>query len=244
MPVKSSRFMRRSVLKALSDRAAGNDYPLAAKRAAVKGRIRMQHEVHSNGNREMAKGKNVLTTGDVARICNVAPRTVSKWFDSGQLKGYRIPGSKDRRIPLSELLRFMKVHNIPTGALPVGKLRILIVDSNEHAASALADSLQTKADYEIRIVKSSFETGVIAQKFAPHVILINLLARDIDAAAICKSVRMDEDLQTIKVIALANHLRDSEATALLQKGFDGYVSDSADVSQVIKRVEEATAIVY
>ena len=51
----------------------------------------------------MAKGKNVLTTGDVAKICNVAPRTVSKWFDSGQLKGYRIPGSKDRRIPLQRV---------------------------------------------------------------------------------------------------------------------------------------------
>ncbi|HUU19441.1 MAG TPA: hypothetical protein VMW72_19990 [Sedimentisphaerales bacterium] len=36
----------------------------------------------------MAKGKNVLMTGDVAKICNVAPRTVSKWFDNGQLKGY------------------------------------------------------------------------------------------------------------------------------------------------------------
>ena len=49
----------------------------------------------------------VLTTGQVAKICNVAPRTVSKWFDSGQLRGYRIPGSKDRRIPVQQLVRFM-----------------------------------------------------------------------------------------------------------------------------------------
>jgi len=35
----------------------------------------------------------VFTTGQVAKICKVAPRTVSKWFDSGRLKGYRIPGS-------------------------------------------------------------------------------------------------------------------------------------------------------
>ena len=42
--------------------------------------------------------KEVLTTGEVAKICNVAARTVSKWFDSGQIEGYRIPGSKDRRI--------------------------------------------------------------------------------------------------------------------------------------------------
>ena len=46
----------------------------------------------------MRTDKEVLTTGEVAKICNVAPRTVSKWFDSGQLQGYRIPGSKDRRI--------------------------------------------------------------------------------------------------------------------------------------------------
>lgn len=61
----------------------------------------------------MAKGKKVLTPGDVAKICNVAHRTVQKWFDSGLLTGYRLPGSRDRRIPVSELISFMKASNIP-----------------------------------------------------------------------------------------------------------------------------------
>ena len=61
----------------------------------------------------MAKGNNVLTAGEVAEICNVASRTVHKWFDCGDLKGYRIPLSRDRRIPIPELLRFMKVYGIP-----------------------------------------------------------------------------------------------------------------------------------
>ena len=52
--------------------------------------------------------KKVFTTGQVAKICKVAPRTVSKWFDSGRLKGYRIPGSQDRRIPREQLIRFLK----------------------------------------------------------------------------------------------------------------------------------------
>jgi excisionase family DNA binding protein len=47
--------------------------------------------------------KKVFTTGQVAKICKVAPRTVSKWFDSGRLRGYRIPGSQDRRIPREQL---------------------------------------------------------------------------------------------------------------------------------------------
>ncbi|MHC4194374.1 MAG: helix-turn-helix domain-containing protein, partial [Planctomycetota bacterium] len=145
----------------------------------------------------MAKGKNVLTTGDVAKICNVAPRTVSKWFDNGQLKGYRIPGSKDRRIPVSELVRFMKDNNIPATSLPVGKIRVLIVDSSEDRASALAKDLAAKGNYKMQTVHSTFETGLAAHKFAPHVLLINLLAQGIDAKDICSTIRSDKELETI-----------------------------------------------
>ena len=61
--------------------------------------------------------KKVFTTGQVAKICKVAPRTVSKWFDSGRLRGYRIPGSQDRRIPREHLIRFLKEHGMPLGEL-------------------------------------------------------------------------------------------------------------------------------
>ncbi len=192
----------------------------------------------------MAKGKNVLTTGDVAKICNVAPRTVSKWFDSGQLKGYRIPGSKDRRIPINELMRFMKTHNIPTTALKVGGIRVVIADSNEKEATSLAQTLRTKADYEVEIAKSAFEAGIMAQKFSPHVLLVNLLDKNIDAGEICKNIRKTEDLQTVKLVAIANQLSEAEAAALLQKGFDGYVSNPTDATEVIRKIEQSTAIIY
>ena len=192
----------------------------------------------------MAKGKNVLTTGDVAKICSVAPRTVSKWFDSGQLRGYRIPGSKDRRIPLSELVRFMKAHNMPTDTLPVGRTRVLMVDGEEITGSDTVETLETQGGYEVHMARSGFETGAAVQRYSPHVILLNLLAKGIDASQICTSIRANEDFETIKIIALANHLSDSEVAALMQKGFDGYVSDPANTAEIIKRIEEATAIIY
>lgn len=192
----------------------------------------------------MAKGKNVLTTGDVAKICNVAPRTVSKWFDSGQLKGYRIPGSKDRRIPLNELIRFMKAHNMPTETLSVGKLRILVIDNDEQSQGALVRSLGTRGNYEVQAASTTFETGAAIQRFSPHVVLINLLGNGIDASGICRSIRENEEFATIKLIALANHLNESEEAALLQKGFDGHISNPADTAEVIGRIEEVTAIIY
>ena len=63
----------------------------------------------------MSKGRKVLPTGDVAEACNVSGRTAVKWFDEGLLEGYKLPGSKDRRIPRGELVRFMKEYGIPGG---------------------------------------------------------------------------------------------------------------------------------
>ena len=55
----------------------------------------------------------IFTTGEVGRICGVAARTVTKWTDSGLLPFYVVPGSKDRRITRSSLVRFMEERGIP-----------------------------------------------------------------------------------------------------------------------------------
>ena len=192
----------------------------------------------------MQKKKDVLTTGQVAQICNVAPRTVTKWFDAGQLKGYRIPGSRDRRIPTSELIKFMKAHDMPTDALETSALRMLIIDDDWEAAENMATALQAKKNYEVHIAQNSFDAGLLAQKVVPHVILINLMSSSIDATVVSKYVRTNDDLSGTKVIAMAATLKDSEAQALMQKGFDEVITDTGDILKVIQAINHATAIIY
>ena len=194
--------------------------------------------------KDMVKRKDVLTTGQVAQICNVAPRTVTKWFDSGQLKGYRIPGSRDRRIPTSELLRFMRAHNIPTGMLELGKLKVLIIDDSSENTSHLAAALAGRANYEVETAHNGFDAGVVAQRFTPHVVLINLLSSGIDAGQICKNIRANGDLAGTKVVAFADHLGEAEAAALLRKGFDNVIANNGDIGHTVKVIEETTAILY
>jgi excisionase family DNA binding protein len=55
----------------------------------------------------------IFTTVQCAEICGVSARTVCKWFDSGRLRGYRIPGSQDRRIPGEFLVRFLREQGMP-----------------------------------------------------------------------------------------------------------------------------------
>ena len=191
---------------------------------------------------DMQKKKDVLTTGQVAQICNVAPRTVTKWFDSGRLKGYRIPGSRDRRIPTSELIKFMKDHHMPADVLETGRIRILIIDSDYRSAEHLTDALSQKESYKIRTAHNSFDAGTFAQKLLPHVIMINLMACDIDAAQVCANVRANPDLKDTKMIAIANGLGEKEISALYKKGFDGALSDPTDTHQVIRLIQDLTSI--
>ncbi len=190
------------------------------------------------------KLKDVLTTGEVAKICNVAPRTVSKWFDSGALHGYRIPGSKDRRIPLNQLIRFMKQHGMPLNGLMSGCTRVLLVDSEQDIVEVLEKILEDEAKYEVEVARGGFAAGVIAEKFRPHVILLDLHLSDIDAPEVARQVKKNPDLQLTKVIAMSGKISDAEAQGLLQQGFDGFLKKPFHVRQVIEAVEDAMAVVY
>lgn len=192
----------------------------------------------------MQKRKDVLTTGQVAQICNVAPRTVTKWFDSGQLKGYRIPGSKDRRIPTNELVRFMKAHDIPTDELEIGQMRILIIDTDWEYSKKMAATFQEKKNYQVHTASNSFDAGLMAQKIIPHIIMINLMAQDIDAAQVCKYIRSNPELAGGKVVAIAENLGENEASALLGKGFDAVLTHPDNFDEAAAIVEQLSAIIY
>jgi pyruvate/2-oxoglutarate dehydrogenase complex dihydrolipoamide acyltransferase (E2) component len=58
-------------------------------------------------------GMEAFTTGEAAKICQVAPRTISKWFDSGRLKGYREPQTNNRMIPRRDLIAFLEDNGMP-----------------------------------------------------------------------------------------------------------------------------------
>jgi excisionase family DNA binding protein len=191
--------------------------------------------------------KDVLTTGEVAKICNVAPRTVSKWFDSGSLKGYRIPGSKDRRIPVAELVRFMRAHGIPMDALSTGRTRVLIVDDEDEITSVLKKVLSEQTNYEVRVSASAFEAGMECERFKPHVVLLDIHLGDNgngDARMVAKIVRENDSLQMTRMIAMSGKLTDGQAQGLRAQGFDTFLKKPFQVRQVVETIEAATNLVH
>ena len=184
---------------------------------------------------KMAKSKDVLTTGEVAEICKVAPRTVSKWFDSGRLGGYRIPGSKDRRIPKAELLRFMKEHGIPLNGLGSDKLRALII-RGEHANNARLEQVLAENAFEVQSADSVFAAGVLAERYKPQVIIWEVESDPQKKKEIPKDIRAIAQMCKAKVLAVTSG--EHEGQELQGCGFDACLSEPVDESRLLGVMQE------
>jgi len=188
-------------------------------------------------------GKNatVLTTGQVAKICNVAPRTVSKWFDSGQLRGYRIPGSKDRRIPVDQLVRFMKAHGIPTTGLDMGVTGVVLLESDESFAKSLADALVGSGEFEVHPAATAFEAGVLVERHRPRVVVLDVAAPGVDPRQIVRTLRSHEHLCHLAVIGTADHLSEGQRQGLTQAGFSDALGKPYDLAALRQSIERQLA---
>lgn len=55
----------------------------------------------------------LMTTGQCAKLARVAARTMAGWIDAGLVKGFRLPGSQDRRVYRPDLIRFLRESGYP-----------------------------------------------------------------------------------------------------------------------------------
>lgn len=186
--------------------------------------------------------KKVFTTGQVAKICKVAPRTVSKWFDSGRLKGYRIPGSQDRRIPREQLIRFLKDHGMPLGELEEEEWhKVLLIGTEKLFNDRIKELLPENEDYKFQYANSGFEAGMLAGNFQPDTIIIDLGLGRAESIQIVARLRADETHTGTLIVGLASE-DEAAPEQLSQHGFNDVFKKPFDVAllgEKIKSIAEA-----
>jgi len=180
--------------------------------------------------------KKVFTTGQVAKICKVAPRTVSKWFDSGRLKGYRIPGSQDRRIPREQLIRFLKEHGMPLGELEEEEWhKVLLIGTEKLFNDRLKELLPEDEDYKFQLANSGFEAGMLAGNFQPDTIIIDLGLGRSEAIQIVARLRADDTHTGTLVVGLASE-DEAAPEQLSQLGFNDVFKKPFDVALLGEKI--------
>ncbi len=165
--------------------------------------------------------KDVFTTGEAAEVCRVSQQTIIRCFDSGRLTGFKVPGSKFRRIPRDELLRFMRTNNIPTDSInggPVVRVLVICADGRLHEAarSAVDQDAFMKDRAGVSMVSTALDAGIEAASNLPGVVIISSDVPGIEMGAAVRRMLLLEHKPD--VICAVQHANESVAQSLRDQG--------------------------
>lgn len=189
----------------------------------------------------MMAGKNsnrVYTSGEVAQICGVSADTVSRWFDLGQIEGYRLGPGGDRRIPYDSLRKFMLSHGIPLDRLDEGEERILVVDDDPYYLDLIPTILSQDHQFKVIVASTGFDAGAMVVEHNPHLIILDIHLTDMDGRMVCERVRARPETKGAKILAISGYIEDDEAEQLSEYGFDDYLKKPFSVEELRDRVQK------
>jgi excisionase family DNA binding protein len=188
------------------------------------------------GSRKM---KDLFTTGEAADICRVSQQTIIRCFDSGRLRGFRVPGSKFRRIPRASLIRFMRDNSIPLDNLDSGKRKVLIVDDDAEIVELISDILSREGGFEIRTASSGYEAGIITQQFHPDLILLDYMLPDVNGNVVCRTIRKNPEFENTRIIIVSGVIKQEEIDQLLRSGAQDFVRKPFSIAELLDKVNAA-----
>lgn len=180
----------------------------------------------------------VFTTGEVADICGISQQTVIRCFDSGRLKGFRVPGSRFRRITRDALIEFMKANSIPLSQLDSGKKRVLVVDDDPGIVEMLSDLLSRDGRFEVATASTGYDAGLLTAQFRPDIILLDYMLPDLNGLRVCQRIRANAEWADVRIIIISGVVRQSEIDELLKAGAQKFMRKPFDVNELIESMVE------
>ncbi len=183
--------------------------------------------------------KKVFTTGEAAEVCKVSQQTIIRCFDSGRLQGFRVPGSKFRRIPRDELLRFMRENDIPTEALErAGKKRVLVVDDDPQIAELFVDALGRDGRFDVRVARNGYDAGMLTEAFRPDAIILDYMLPDVNGNIVCQRIRENDQFARTRIIFVSGVVNPEEVEKLKRAGADDFIRKPFNIEKLIARLAE------
>ena len=176
-----------------------------------------------------------LTTGEVARRCQVSVGTVKNWIEAGQLEAFRTPGGHFR-IKSSALQQFQSAFGFP--ADPDDRPRILVVDDQREFVDLAIDSLKVLLpDARLEGAGGGYEALLRIGSLQPHVLLLDLRMPGLDGFEVCRRVKEAPASKGTRIVAMTGFVDDQAEARALACGADAFISKRAGVAALVRQVK-------
>ena len=170
-----------------------------------------------------------LSTGEIAKLCDVNLRTVIRWIERGALKGFKLPGRGNNRVRVEDFLAFLVEHEIPIPAeLQEDSRKVLVVDDEPAIARALQRVLR-KHGLVAEVAADGFQAGTKLMKDRPILVTLDLSMPGLSGYDVLSFVRETPEIASTRILVISalggealQKAIDLGADAILNKPFDNH----------------------
>ena len=180
--------------------------------------------------------KQVFTTGEAAGLCGVSQQTIIRCFDKGKIDGFRVPGSRFRRIPRSSLIRFMKRNDISCAPLGREKIRTLVVDDDEQILALLQELLESDGRFEVQTADNGYDAGILTERLMPDLVLLDYMLPDVNGNIVCKRIRSNPMTESTRIIIISGATDQEEISQMARDGADDFIAKPFHPDHLFSRV--------
>ncbi|MBL9118994.1 MAG: response regulator [Phycisphaerae bacterium] len=179
--------------------------------------------------------KQVFTTGEAAEVCKVSQQTIIRCFDSGRLNGFRVPGSRFRRIPRGELIRFMRSNEIPLDTLGDDRKRVLVVDDDPQVLAIVQETLKDER-FDLRTAGNGYDAGILTEQFRPDLILLDFMLPDINGSVVCERIRGNPEYAGTRIVFVSGVVDEADVSRLMARGADAFIQKPFRADELLRTV--------
>ncbi|WP_372367818.1 helix-turn-helix domain-containing protein [Candidatus Uabimicrobium sp. HlEnr_7] len=165
--------------------------------------------------------KKSLTTGEVAKLCDVSIPTIHKWVRESRIKHFKMPGSGKIRIPREAIYQFMRSYGFPIDDEEY-ITNILIICNEKNYSEKFINAVRKNDLYNFSVVNDVFAAGMTAMQQIPDIIFIDLSLSEIDNKNFCDSIRKTVNSRNLIIVAMSNAFSSSEQRSLRRYGFNDF----------------------
>ena len=183
-------------------------------------------------------GEKTFTTFEVARLCGVFHTTVINWVNKGKLNARVTPGGH-RRIPIAELLLFMKKYEMPIPHdIEDMHKHILILDDERIVTRWLERGFGKHKDrYAVQVVNNPVDALVLIGKKLPHLLVLDLLMPGMDGFQVCRILKSNPATKGMKIVAITGKKLTASQRKFLDDNCDGLMQKPFDLKDIVGRID-------
>ena len=176
-----------------------------------------------------------LTTGEVARWCQVSVGTVKNWIEAGQLEAFRTPG-RHFRIRASELQRFQAAFGFGTETAESQK--ILVADDQQEFVDLAIDAIRDLVPgAHVEGACGGYEALLRIGSLQPDLLLLDLRMPGLDGFEVCRRIKESPATKATRIVAMTG-FDDLEAQQLAMTcGADAFIIKRQSLTALCRQIK-------